>query len=230
MKAGTEDKKKVAVLAAVGLVLVYLIYSNFIAGSSSNTPRAAVPSVSGPTSSSGAEPGRVPVPRAGRTRSDEFHPVLHSKRPEDQIDPMTVDPTLRLDLLAKLQEVGAAGSGRNLFQVSAAPPKKAELPKGPEPKVLPATPAKAADETPPAPPGPPPLPPISFKYYGFSTVRKDGKQAAFFLDGEDILIKAVGEIVKGNYLLVRIGQTSAVVEDTQSKRQQTVPLAEEAQG
>jgi hypothetical protein len=29
---------------------------------------------------------------------------------------------------------------------------------------------------------------------------------------------------------VRIGQTSAVVEDTQSKRQQTVPLAEEAQG
>ena len=47
------------------------------------------------------------------------------------------------------------------------------------------------------------------------------------MEGEDILIKSVGDTVAGSYKLVRIGQNSAVVEDTKSKRQQTVPLAEE---
>jgi hypothetical protein len=178
----------------------------------------------------------TPVPHAARNASDEFHPVLHSKRPEDQIDPMSVDPALRIDLLAKLQEVPTAGSGRNLFQFSKEPPPKppAELPKGPEPKIKPVigpTPIASADPAKDAgPPPPPPLPPVSFKYYGFSTVRRNGKQTAFFLDGDDILVKAVGEIVKGHYRLVRIGRNNAVVEDTDSKRQATVPLAEEAQG
>ena len=61
-------------------------------------------------------------------------------------------------------------------------------------------------------------------------MRADGTQSAFFLSGDNILIKSVGETVEGSYKLVRIGQNSAVVEDTKSNRQQTVPLAEEAQG
>ena len=57
----------------------------------------------------------------------------------------------------------------------------------------------------------------------------NGKRTAFFMNGEEILIRGVGDVVAGSYKLVSIGLTSAVVEDTQSKRQQTVPLAEEAQ-
>jgi hypothetical protein len=76
----------------------------------------------------------------------------------------------------------------------------------------------------------PPPPPINVKYYGLvSPVREAGRRTAFFLDGDDILIKAEGDTVKGHYKVVRIGATSVVVEDTQSKRQQTIPLAEEAQ-
>ena len=157
--------------------------------------------------------------------------MLHSKRAEEQIDPNTVDPRIRLDLLARLQDVPSAGSGRNLFQAGLAPPPK---PKGPEPiiqvvKRLPGPP----EIVPPGPPvvaGPPPLPPITFKYYGLTTVRPNGRRTAFFMSGEEILIRAVGDMVAGSYKLVSIGLTSAVVEDTQSKRQQTVPLAEEAQG
>ena len=51
---------------------------------------------------------------------------------------MTIDPTLRLDLLAKLQDEGPAGGARNLFQFGPAPPPKADLPKGPEPHIVPA--------------------------------------------------------------------------------------------
>lgn len=235
--AAPRNKKMLGLLAVLGVLAAYSVYSNFLAtpggtsSSSSSSDPASRPAAAPP---SGAVP--PPVPRAARNASDEFHPVLHSKRPEDQIDPMGVDPTLHTELLAKLQEVPPAGGGRNLFQFSTAPkPKvKEELPKGPEPKIKPgAGTGDKAGADPPKDSGPPPLPPlppINFKYYGFSTVRRNGRQSAFFLDGDAILIKSVGDIVEGHYRLVRIGQSNAVVEDTDSKRQQNVPLAEEAQG
>lgn len=226
MKLGAEDKKKVYVLGALGLIAGYAVWSSFFSG----------PSV--PSSSSSLLKQRAatdapagPVRRASRVTSEDWHPVLRSKRPEDQIDPSTIDPRIKLDRLAKLQDVPAAGSGRNLFSMSQ-PPAPAELPKHPEPIVAVARmygpPPIPPPAPPPGPPPPPPMPPITFKYYGIATVRSDGSQTAFFLDGDNIIIKSVGETVEGSYKLVRIGTTSAIVEDTKSKRQQTVPLAEEA--
>lgn len=251
MKSGLEDKRKVAALIVFGLGAVYFFYSNVLAPQGASPPpsqRAAAsgaaeaPPASVPVARpAAAVPAResVPAPRvaarsarpAERNRSEEFHPVLHSKNPEEQIDPNTVDPRIRLDLLAKLQNVAPAGGGRNLFQTGPPPPMK---PIGPEPKIVVAKPVPGPPDVFHEPPtvtaqGPPPLPPITFKYYGLTTVRPNGKRTAFFMNGEEILIRGVGDVVAGGYKLVSIGQTSAVVEDTQSKRQQTVPLAEEAQ-
>jgi hypothetical protein len=242
MKIGTEDKKKLGALGALFLVLGYLLYSNVFSSPSSAPPSAArtnpvaaaPPALASPAIDTPSRPAASRAPN--RNRSDEFLPKLRSKRPEDQIDPNTVDPTLRLDLLAKLQEVGPAGSGRNLFTMGPPPPPPAPpKPVGPEPKIALGHgfigPTAIYIPPPPPPAPPPPLPAITFKYYGFSTVRKDGKKAAFFLSmsGEEIFIKAVGDMVDQNYKLLSIGLTSAVVEDKQSKRTQTVPLAEEAQ-
>lgn len=228
MKLGAEDKKKVYAVTVLGLIAVYAVWSSFFSGPSVPSSNSSVlkqrAAVAGDAASG-------PARRAPRVTSEDWHPVLHSKRPEDQVDTKAVDPTLRLDRLAKLQDVPAAGSGRNLFAMSQ-PPAPVELPKHPEPIVAvnrvygpPPIPPPPPD---PGPPPPPPLPPITFKYYGIATVRADGSQTAFFLDGDNIFIKAVGDTVEGSYKLVRIGTTSAIVEDTKSKRQQTVPLAEEA--
>jgi hypothetical protein len=168
----------------------------------------------------------------GRARSEEFHPVLRSKRPEDRIDTTTVDPTLRLDLLAKLEAQEQAGTGRNLFQFGAPPPAKVEIPKGSEPRVVPKAPsaelAMNAAAKPAQPAGPPPPPPITLKYYGYSAERGNGRKTAFFLDGEDILVASEGDTVKKRYRVVRIGANSVVMEDVDSKRQQPVPLVAEA--
>ena len=48
---------------------------------------------------------------------------------------MSVDPTLHLELLAKVQNVKLDGGQRNLFQFGK-PEQVAEL-KGPEPKIVP---------------------------------------------------------------------------------------------
>ena len=238
MKTGLEDKRKVAVLGVLALVAAFVFYIEVLApqGAAPASGRAAVtatekppPPVAPTTEPSPRAMARPPRP-AQRNRSEEFHPVLHSKSPEEQIDPNTVDPRIRLDLLAKLQSVAPAGGGRNLFQTGPAPPPR---PLGPEPKIVPGKRLPGPPEIVPPQPvvaaGPPPLPPITFKYYGLTTVRRNGKRTAFFMSGEEILIRAVGDLVVGSYRLLNIGLTSAVVEDTQSKRQQTVPLAEEAQ-
>ena len=147
---------------------------------------------------------------------------------------MTIDPTLRLDLLAKLQNEDPASGGRNLFQFGQPPPPKAELPKGPEPKVVPSTfvgPRQPGVQNESAREAPtPPPPPITFKYYGYSTARANGKRTAFFLDGDEILVAGEGDTVKRRYRVVRIGVSSVIMEDVESKRQQPLALAEEAGG
>jgi len=228
MKLGANEPKKLVMLGLLVLLAGYLVYSNVFsqseapAASAGGSRAAAAPAVA-PVSAP-AESPQTAAPRApNRNRSDEFHPVLRSKRPEDRIDPTKVDPTLRRDLLAKLQAVPTAAGGRNLFQFGQPPP-KAEPPKGPEPKVIPRPLAPAmANGEPPKPPGPPPPPPINLKYYGFSSMRAGGAKTAFFLDGEDILVAKEGETLKRRYRLLRIGLTSVVMEDTESKRQQTIP-------
>jgi hypothetical protein len=235
MKLYSGNKKSLYALVALTLGLGYSFYANVIASGPAASPAtrtttppsaAALPAVKAPA----ADDSAAPAPsRANRNRSGEFHPIVHAKRPEDRVVTTDVDPTLHLDLLAKLEAVPAAGDGRNLFAIGAV----VQKPKGDEIKVKP---NPGTTFSGPSGQGPlvtsqvePPPPPITFKYYGFSTTRKDGRRAAFFLENDIILIKSEGDMVVGSYKLVRIERTTAVVEDVKSKRQQTVVLAEEAQ-
>lgn len=231
MTIGTQDKKKVAFLAVLGVVAAYAVYTNLLAGPD-------LPRDSSPATSRGSAPAAPEAPLAGqaqsprtaptRIRSEEFHPVLHSKRAEDRLDPNTIDPTLRLDLFTKVQAVELAGGSRNLFQFSTAPPPKpVEMPKGKEPKIIPKQVVSVV--TPAGPPPPAPPPPITLKFYGFSTTRNDGKKTAYFLDGDEILSASEGQVLKRRYKVVKIGPTSVLMEDTDAKRQQSVPLVEESQ-
>jgi hypothetical protein len=229
MKLGAENKRAVIGLSLLGVVLVGVIYYNFFYdsyGSSTSTPaRKAAPQADLASSDEASAP-RSP---SSRGRVEEFLPALHKKH-GDKAEPPPTDPTLRLDLLAKLNEVPPAGSGRDLFNFGKADPVKLA---GTEPvvKVQPWTPI-GPRYTPPKPPPaaapPPPPPPISLKYYGICTTRADGQKTAFFMDGDDILIEAEGATFKGRYRLVRIGVNSAVVLDLQYKHEQTLPLADDA--
>ena len=165
-------------------------------------------------------------------RRHEFKPRQGAERPEDRPDPATIDPTLRLDLLAKVQNVEPASRDAQHVPVrrraSPPPPKPIELPKN-APKI-------AVNQPPPAPPAgppgrrlPPSAPPMTFKYYGYKVSKIDGRKQAFLLDGDDIIIAGENEAVKrGRYKVVKIGVNSITIEDTQFKSTQTLPLQEEA--
>ena len=237
MTTGGASKNQIRALAVLGVILAGSIYYSFFSGPSTSYTPAPAPVPAKTAAEPPASEQETAYPRApGRVlgRGEEFHPVLRSKRKEDRIDPDKIDPRIKTYILAKLQQVPAAGSGRNLFQFGPTPPPAAApLVAKNEPKVKPTIgPRWAAAFDPPAPPPvavvPPPVP-FNAKYYGLATAASNGRKRAFFLDGEDIIIKAEGETVKGHFRLLRIGVTSVIVEDTETKRQQTVQIAEEAQ-
>ena len=73
-----------------------------------------------------------------------------------------------------------------------------------------------------------PPPPIPLKFFGYST--RGSVKHAFFLDGDDIDVAGENDLIKNRYKIIHIGVNSVVVEDTQLKNQQTLPLIEELAG
>lgn len=230
MKVGAEPKK-VAMLAGLTLLAGYLVYNNLFSDQTAVTvsPQPARPAriqrAPRTTPAQAARPDLRPAIRTpARSGLREFRPSLKPRDPDERPDLSTIDPTLRLDLLAKLQEVTVEGADRSLFEFSAAP-----TPKKPEPKIIPKSPADLAKDAggkePPKPVKPPP--PIPLKFYGYTTLAHRGLKRAFFLDGEEILVASEGEVMKKRYKLVRIGINSVVVEDIEHKHEQTLPLVAE---
>ncbi len=162
-----------------------------------------------------------------RSGSNEFKPSLKAGKPGEGPDPDKVDPTLRTDLLAKVQAVQYQGVERNLFQFGAPkpkPPSPAQI--AAAKKEAEAAAKKIAEASAPASPPKPAAPPINMKYFGYANRPGDSRRRAFLLDGDDILVIYEGEIIKKRYKVIRIGISSLVVEDLEFHSEQTLPLQE----
>lgn len=244
MTLGAEPKKVMA-LGGLMLLAAYSFYTNVLSGPDvpesarqSARPAGAAP-VAAPLTPAARETVRRTEERkmlTGRQSVGDFHPVFKATNEKERPDPMKVDPTLRMDLVARLQNVTLSGGQRSLFEISNLPepvttaagadPKipveakknllhaRLSRPMGPDPKPVPPTPT----------PKPPP-PPIPLKFYGYSTPQTGAKRA-FFLEGEEIFVIKEGDLVKKRYRIVKIGLKSVVVEDVEHKHEQTMPLEE----
>jgi len=219
MKLGAEPRK-LALLAALMGVLAVVGYRNF---SSVERQPPVVPG----NKQGAATFSRTAAPTASapptRPLLREFRPSLKLDQREQRLDPASIDPTLRLDLLERVRAVALAGGARNLFQFGPAP-----APPKPEPKVIPKpTPAAEAPAAPqPAESLKPPPPPIPLKFFGYVAPSRAGQKRGLFLDGDDIIVAGEGELVKKRYKVLRIGLNSVVVEDVELKHQQTLILEE----
>ncbi|ABF40581.1 hypothetical protein Acid345_1579 [Candidatus Koribacter versatilis Ellin345] len=124
-----------------------------------------------------------------------------------------LDPSLRLDLLKGSEEVAYSGSGRDIFHSAAAP----DIPK-------PDDPIRGRDETKATPP-PPAVhqnPPIPLKFYGFAS--SNNKKQIFLAQGEDVFVAKEGDIVKGRYKVLRVGDKNVEIQDVLQNYSQQIPL------
>ena len=219
MKLGAEPKK-VALLVALLAVAAYFFYQNMSPGTpSAPLPARARPAATGPTTE--AETKAPVAPRMAEGRR-EFRPSLVPPR---GMDTAQVDPALRLDLLERLEKARFEGVGRNLFEFG---PVEAPRSKLPDSKIQLQPPAKMiGPEPPPPPPAPPakqPPPPIPLKFYGVALPLRGNDRRVFCLQGDEILTPSEGDLIQNRYRIVRITATSVLVEDTQYKHQQQIPV------
>ncbi len=234
MKLGAE-RKQVAILGGILCIgLYFYLTSGPDIPSDPKGQQAKRAATAMPAPSSVRQPASKAVAaKRGSSSLQDFKPSL--KPPKEGLDPATVDPSLRSDLLAKVQRVNLAGGNRSLFDFGQAPIAKEPTP----PKIIPRNPlmdavnASLTGPTTPAipiPPAAPPKTPIPLKYYGFQGGPRQASKRAFFLEGDEIRIASEGELIGKRYKVVRIGLTSAVLEDTQQSYEQTLPLEEVQQG
>lgn len=196
MELGLENKKQMKWAIVLGVLAIIAVAYEFIPmfmGSSSDpgsNAQAAAPVLTRSASRAGTKPGKKP-----KTES--------------------LDPTLRLDLLASSEQTLYEGSGRNIFVSKA------------EDVVIPAVvsnpntdPATRTYVTP-QPPTPPPIP---LKFYGFASQPGEAKKV-FLSQGEELWVAGEGEIVNRRYKIVRITPTYVEMQDVvNSGPPQNIPL------
>ncbi len=188
MKAGTENKTKVRV--AIGLcIIAVLVVSWTLMGN--KTPTPAPKSSSAPVAA---------APAKGK-----------SAQPAESLD-----PRLRLDLLASSEEVKYQGSGKNIFRTLAEPIER--------PKISPLQ-RKQQQEEARNVNIPPPPPPINLKFFGITNTKGE-KPKVFLSQGDDVWIAHEGDVVNRRYKVVRISPMTVEIEDLLNNNRQNIPLTQ----
>jgi hypothetical protein len=217
MNAGTENRKKTiaaGALGAVGLVCIYLIYSQLFGG---NTPAPTAPPVItnttpvatvSNTSSNAGTNQNMPGGNAPGVAAVKLASTSES-----------LDPTLHEAAMLRTESLVYTGTGRNIFSANSAPPPVAKV-------IVPRFSPRPVHTGPPPPPvytGPPPPPPINLKFFG-TAEREHGPLQAFLLSGEDVYLAAEGDIVARKYKIGRITANNVQVTDLVNNNTQTLPI------
>jgi hypothetical protein len=131
----------------------------------------------------------------------------------------SLDPRLRLDLLASAEEVKYQGQGKNIFRASTEQIKIDKV-------IVP--PYKGGGQNHAQGPQvytPPPPPPINLKFFGI-TNSKGEKPKAFLSQGEDVWIAHEGDVVNRHYRIIRISPRDVEVEDLLNNHRENIPLTQ----
>ena len=150
---------------------------------------------------------------SGQSRSSVFTVVNAS---DVKFVPLNVpDPSLRLDLLDRIQKEEYTGQHRNIFSAEPLPP---------SPSVL-ADERQAAKQA--VVPAPPPPVTVPASFYGIVTDLDTGvKRACFSANTDDVYIVPEGGTLLNQFRVVKIGNNSVEMEEISSGRRTTLMLAE----
>ncbi len=199
MKVGTENKKATTTAVVLLIAAAVLFYRGFQA-----------PSANAPATKAGS--GVQAVSSTAKARSRNGHGYVGTL-----LQP-TLDPHLRVDLLAESEGTSYEGSGHDIFADD-----EEEIPKPVAPGLIASS--KPVD-APPAwqpPPPPPPPPPINLKFWGWANLPGESK-SVFLAQGENGFVAHEGDILARRYKVEKIGPSSVEIEDLLSNNRQTIPV------
>jgi hypothetical protein len=198
VQLGLENKKKTMWAVVLGAIaILYCAYQFIPMFIESSSP------------GSSAQAAAPIAPRVSAT---------HNGKPVKKPHVDSLDPTLKLDLLASAEQTQYEGNGRNIF-VSQPDPVKIPDPVAPGHTDDPKTQIYV-------PPTPAPPTPIPLKFFGFAS--KVGEPKKIFLSqGEDVWVAGEGEIVNRRYKVLRISPNAVEMQDVvNSGPPQSIPLTQ----
>lgn len=150
---------------------------------------------------------------AQRSHEDVFTGV-HAD--DGKFEPLNVpDPSLKMDLLTRIQGEQYNGQHRNIFS---------EEPLPPPPEVL-AQRKEAQTQAAATPPPPPPLT-VPATFYGIVTNPATGESRACFSNTDDVYIVSVGGILLHQFRVLKVGTNSVELQEISSGRTTTLILPE----
>jgi hypothetical protein len=227
IRLGVDPKIVIGALLVLAALLFW--YNSRGDEGTTATPPAA-------TSNAGSEGvGALPAPPPIAARPVRRSRTAANDRGALRLRPVNgsrgdIDPTLRLDLLARLREVGPPVIGRSLFTIGPSPQQAAAASAAMRGPTIPLQPVQPVQ-----PPDAATAPPTSaavnipLRFYGFDRPASKGQSArGLFMDNDIVVVAAEGELIKNRYLVVELTPNSAKLEDTQLKQGQTLPVVPEA--
>lgn len=200
MKAGFENKRNVAILVVLVLILAGCAWY-FVSRMFGGSPPTAQPMVRSSTAAS-----ETPAERRATTNTEG--PAAKKVSSLESLD-----PTLHPELMAGAEALSYSGSGRNIFSMESAPP-----------KIEPVIGKVRPNPQPVAPPPPPGPPPIELTFFGYQST--GGVKKAFLLHGTDVFIASEGDVVDHHYKIDKINPLSIQVTDLLYNNTQTLPLSQ----
>jgi hypothetical protein len=137
------------------------------------------------------------------------------------------DPTIHLVKLNQFTP-GAPLNTRNMFSMEASPPpvKAGRIPtsrQGPAGALVP-TPAATGEQIASVPPGSP-LTAVNLKFYGIKIDPASKGLQGFFTEGNEMYLAGEGDLVANRYRVLKIGDSSAEIEDLNSKSRRQLPMS-----
>jgi hypothetical protein len=195
VKIGAENKKQVRWMIALLAILLLVGIYNFVdfGTSSANSPAPA------------------PVPA---TSTQTITQTAKKPTSPTQLIDNTLDPRLRLDILAASQSKKYEAGGRNIFRMEELKPIE---------KTVTGVRGPYTVEMPPTPTPTPPPPPIPLKFYGFASKGSEPKRI-FLADEGEVFVARQGDIVERKYKVIQINNTSVVIEDMLNSNRQTIQV------
>ena len=205
MKIGTEDKRKLMIAGVLGFFAIFAgwyLYSELWGGPE---PAPPPPPVITPAGTAGSSSLKGPVSVAGVAQ-------------KVGTTSGALDPTLHMEAMLRTESLVYSGSGRNIF--APGPAQEQKPVKMEQAKFSPRPQPPRGPVVPPPPPGPPP---INLKFFGTAT-GANGVRRALLVNGDDVIVAGVGDVVQRRYRIVSIAVNSILVEDMPNANRQTLPL------
>ncbi len=208
-----KQKKQLIVLSVLLVGLASALYYAFTMSSSTQT--SVSPSAKGSVDTSLVDFRDLTVKRNPRRTGGKREMFLRD-----------IDPTIHLEKLAEF-DPGTPLNARNMFSLQAPPVTQvAERPRSVRSI---ASPGQGGENSGLAPssgraPGPPPGA-TNLKFFGIQLDPVQKKRHGFFAEGDAVYLAGEGELVANRYRVVRIGDSSAEIEEVSSKTRRQISLA-----